>query len=89
MGCVKTGCRMFPKAYFEAWSNDADFPRGSHKTLKSSITFEDNVTVEDIFAVGWKDKTTKKLVYTRGLTSVMGKATPYRHTGIRFLVIQK
>lgn len=52
MGCVKTACRMFPKAFFEAWSNHAALPRGSHKTLKSSITLEDNVTVEDVFAVG-------------------------------------
>jgi hypothetical protein len=59
MGCVKTACKMFPKRFFEVWSDDGDIPRGSHKTLKSTMTLEDNVTVEDIFEVGWKDKTPK------------------------------
>ena len=72
MGCVKTACRMFPKRFFQEWSNDDDLIRGSHKTLKTTITLEDGVTMEPIFAVGWKDKTTKTIVCTRGLTSVMG-----------------
>lgn len=71
MGCVKTACRMFPKRFFQEWSNDDDLIRGSHKTLKTTITLEDGVTMEPIFAVGWKDKTTETIVCTRGLTSVM------------------
>jgi Transposase IS4 len=72
MGCVKTACKAFPKSFFQQWSNDDNVLRGSHKTLKSTITLEDNVTVENVFAVGWKDKTTKQIICTRGLTSVMG-----------------
>lgn len=72
MGCVKTACKMFPKRFFNAWSNEEGLLRGSHKTLKSKITLEDNVTTEDIFAVAWKDKTTKQIICTRGLTSVQG-----------------
>jgi Transposase IS4 len=70
MGCVKTACKAFPKSFFQQWSNDDNVLRGSHKTLKSTITLED--TVENVFAVGWKDKTTKQIICTRGLTSVMG-----------------
>lgn len=72
MGSVKTACKFFPKKFFQIWSNDDNILRGSHKTLKSTITLEDNVSVENIFAVGWKDKTTKQIICTRGLTSVMG-----------------
>lgn len=32
MGCVKTACKMFPKRFFQEWSNDEDLIRGSHKT---------------------------------------------------------
>ena len=62
----------------EEWTKGEDIQRGHHKTLKSTITLEDGVTVEPIFAVAWKDKTTKKIVCTRGLTSVMGNP-PIRH----------
>ena len=72
MGCVKTACKLYPKKFFEEWSRGEDIQRGNHKTLKSFITLEDNVTVEPIFAVAWKDKTTKQIICTRGLASVMG-----------------
>ena len=72
MGCVKTATKLFHKKFFEEWSKGEDLQRGNHKTLKSTITLEDGVTVEPNFAVAWKEKTTKKIVSTRGLTSVMG-----------------
>ena len=71
MGCVKTACKLYPKKYFEEWTQGAELQWGNHKTLKSSITLEDNVTVEPVFAVAWKDKKTKHIICTRGLTSVM------------------
>ena len=51
MGCVKTATRMFPKRFFEEWTKGEDLQRGNHKTLKSTITLEDGVTVEPVFAV--------------------------------------
>ena len=71
MGCVKTACKLYPKKYFEESTQGAELQWGNHKTLKSSITLEDNVTVEPVFAVAWKDKKTKHIICTRGLTSVM------------------
>ena len=43
MGCVKTACKLYSNFFFEEWSLGEDLQRGNHKTLKSSIIWEDNV----------------------------------------------
>lgn len=72
MGCVKTATKKFPKGFLNLWAQPDNVARGSHKTLKSTILLEDNVTVMPIFAVAWKDLTVKQIVCTRGLTAVQG-----------------
>lgn len=71
MGCVKTASKRYPKEYLNRWGRQENVPRGSHKTLKSTLTME-NGAVRPIFAVAWKDLTIKNIICTRGVTSVQG-----------------
>lgn len=67
IGVVKTAHKLFPSKFMKAFFDSKTNLRGSHVTLKTTVSSE-ILTPTEIFAVGWKDKQMKSLVCTRGLT---------------------
>jgi Transposase IS4 len=41
MGCVKTACKLFPKRFFEVWSDDGDIPKTLKRFAQDSQKYDD------------------------------------------------